>query len=209
MRPVSFFVCSSYDKEKKVSVLYIVMYGQTVRGKTSLLVRVWAVREAERGDWESPAPISITLHSMSPSPVSSPKSRAAACAGCCQLVVHIKHRCFARLCLERATPHPGRMRCAMCLSKKLIGTINKTKVSVPSVASASFGKKTQYRYCVDLPCSNTYHSRTVSKYCVNLPRYARKGDGRTVHYYKHHIVKVYSTGNCDGRTPLHTSRVVH
>jgi hypothetical protein len=23
MRPVSFFVCSSYDKEKKVSVLYI------------------------------------------------------------------------------------------------------------------------------------------------------------------------------------------
>ena len=28
------------------------MYGQTVRGKTSLLVRVWAIREAVRGDWE-------------------------------------------------------------------------------------------------------------------------------------------------------------
>ena len=30
---------------------YVAMYGQTVRGKTSLLVRVWAIREAECGDW--------------------------------------------------------------------------------------------------------------------------------------------------------------
>jgi len=28
---------------------YIAMYGQTVRGQTSLLVRVWAIREAECG----------------------------------------------------------------------------------------------------------------------------------------------------------------
>ena len=28
------------------------MYGQTFRGKTSLLVRVWAIREAECGGWE-------------------------------------------------------------------------------------------------------------------------------------------------------------
>ena len=38
----------------EMSVSCIAMYGQTVRGKTSFLVRVWAIAEAERGKWEMP-----------------------------------------------------------------------------------------------------------------------------------------------------------